>query len=205
MMGEVAVSIGERFGSDRRCWWWWRWDLFHLSLLLILLLLVCIVAFDLRRHGRVVRAAVAAAAFVLLLVLLPLGLRRCGRRWLRLRLLLDRCVDWLRRGGSRATIIVACRRLPLLELLKQSRLLHLGAFPRRRTTELVERQQDGISIVRKLNPHHPLILLARARPYHLALLAVHEAVAVIELIAWPNIVDLLADPEAARQRRWRRA
>ena len=48
-----------------------------------------------------------------------------------------------------------------------------------------------------------LVCLNSGGPHHLALLAVHELVAVRNGVACPREEDLVADLVAARQRRWR--
>ena len=55
--------------------------------------------------------------------------------------------------------------------------------------------------------HHTLALLGLQgrRPHHLALLAMLEPVAILEVITHPRVVDLLAHRVAAQQRRWRLA
>ena len=74
------------------------------------------------------------------------------------------------------------------------------------TADLVEVAFDRVLVAGEAHFHAlSLAALAGGGPHHLALLAVHDPVAVLEGLTRPREVDLLSYRVAARQRRWRLA
>ena len=75
---------------------------------------------------------------------------------------------------------------------------------RRRAAQMLEEAIDGLLVARKVQLQAVAhVLLKRGWPQHLALRAVHEAVAFIERYACASVEKLLAEREAAEKRRWR--